>query len=53
MESSDNFSFSSEESPENKSWLSKKIIPAIRKIGVTAGKVANIAGKVATIASVL
>jgi len=53
MESSDNFSFSSEESPETKSWLSKKIIPAVQKIGNTAGKVANVAGKVATIASVL
>ena len=53
MESSDNFSFSSEESPETKSWLSKKIIPAVQKIGNTAGKVATVAGKVATVASVL
>ena len=53
MESSDNFSFSSEESPETKSWLSKKIIPAIKKVGNTAGKVATVAGKVATIAALL
>ena len=53
MESSDNFSFSSEESPEAKSWLSKKLIPAVQKIGVTAGKIATVAGKVATVAAIL
>jgi len=53
MESSDNFSFSSEEFPEAKSWLSKKIMPAVQKIGATAGKIATVAGKVATVASVL
>jgi hypothetical protein len=53
MESSDNFSFSSEESPETKSWVSKKLIPAVQKIGATAGKISDIAGKVATVASVL
>ena len=47
-----NLSFSSE-SPEVKSWLSKKIIPAIKKVGNTAGKVATVAGKVATIAALL
>ena len=45
-------SFSSE-SPETKSWLSNKIIPAIKKIGNTAGKVATVAGKVATVAALL
>ena len=45
-------SFSSE-SPEAKSWLSKKLIPAIKKVGNVATKVATIAGKVATIAAVL
>ena len=45
-------SFSSE-SPEAKSWLSKKIIPAIKKAGNTAGKVATVAGKVATVAALL
>jgi hypothetical protein len=45
-------SFSSE-SPEAKSWLSKKIIPTIQKIGNTAGKIATVAGKVATIAAIL
>lgn len=38
-------SFSSN-SPEAKSWLSKKLLPAIKKIG-------NVAGKVATIAAIL
>jgi len=50
---SENYSFSSEESPEAKGWISKKLVPAIKKVGNTAGKVANVAGKVATIASVL
>ena len=45
-------SFSSE-SPEAKSWLSKKVSPAIQKVGATAGKIATVAGKVATVASVL
>ncbi len=50
---SENFSFSSEESPEAKGWISKKLVPAVQKIGVTAGKIATVAGKVATVASVL
>ena len=45
-------SFSSE-SPEVKSWFSKKLVPAIKKVGNTAGKVAPVAGKVATIAALL
>jgi len=45
-------SFSSE-SPEAKSWLSKKIMPVIKKVGNTAGKIATIAGKVATVAALL
>ena len=45
-------SFSSE-SPEAKSWFSKKLVPAIKKVGNTAGKIATVAGKVATIAAVL
>ena len=53
MESSDNFSFSSEESPETKSWVSKKLVPVVQKIGVTASKISTVAGKVATVASVL
>ena len=53
MESSDNFSFSSEESPEAKSWLSKKIMPAVQKIGATAGKISTVAGKIATVAAIL
>ena len=53
MESSDNFSFSSEESHESKGWISKKLIPAVQKIGATAGKIATVAGKVATVAAIL
>ncbi len=45
-------SFSSE-SPEAKGWLSKKLVPAIKKVGNTAGKIATVAGKVATVASLL
>jgi hypothetical protein len=45
-------SFSSE-SPEAKSWLSKKIMPAVQKIGATTGKIATVAGKVATVAALL
>ena len=47
-----NLSFSSE-SPETKSWFSKKLVPAIKKAGNTAGKVATVAGKVATSAAIL
>ncbi len=50
---SENLSFSCEESPEAKGWLSKKIIPAIKKVGNTAGKISSITGKVATIAALL
>jgi len=45
-------SFSSE-SPESKGWFSKKLVPAIKKVGNIAIKVSTIAGKVATVASVL
>ena len=44
-------SFSSS-SAESKSWLSKKVIYTIRRIGNVAGNVASISGKVATVASV-
>ena len=47
-----NMSFSSE-SPESKGWISKKLVPAIQKVGNTAGKVATVAGKVATVAALL
>ncbi len=53
MESSDNFSFSSEESPEAKGWISKKLIPAVQKVVVTAGKISTVAGKIATVAAIL
>ena len=53
MDSSENLSFSSNESPEAKGWISKKVIPAIQKVGNTAGKISTVAGKIATVASVL
>jgi hypothetical protein len=43
----------SDQTPSSKGWITKKALPAIRKIGNTAGKIATISGKVATIASVL
>jgi hypothetical protein len=45
-------SFSSS-SPKSKSWFSKKVVPAIRRVGNVAGNVASVAGKVATVASIL
>jgi len=45
-------SFSSS-SPKTKNWFSKKVVPAIRRVGNVAGNVASIAGKVATVASIL
>jgi len=53
MESSESFSLSSEESPESKGWITKKLVPAIQKVGATAGKISDIAGKIATVASVI
>jgi hypothetical protein len=50
---SENFSFSSEESPEAKGWISKKLVPAIQNVGNTAGKISSITGKVATVAALL
>jgi hypothetical protein len=40
-------------SPDQKSWLSKKLIPTIRKVIPIVQKVGIIANKVAIIASVL
>ncbi len=40
-------------SPDQKSWLSKKLVPAIKKVIPIAQKVGIIANKVAIIASVL
>ena len=45
-------SFSSS-SPKSKSWFSKKVVPAIRRVRNVADNVASIAGKVATVASLL
>lgn len=41
------------DSPHSKSFLSKKVLPTIRKIGNVAGKVATVTGKVATIAALI
>jgi hypothetical protein len=41
------------DSPHSKSFLSKKVLPTIRKIGNVAGKVATVSGKVATIAALI
>jgi hypothetical protein len=38
--------------PDQKSWLSKKLIPSIKKIVPIAQKVITIANKVAIVASV-
>ena len=46
-------SFSSSSSPKSKSWFSKKVVPAIRRVRNVADNVASIAGKVATVASLL
>ena len=40
-------------SPDQKSWLSKKLVPTIRKVIPIVQKVGIIANKVAIIASVL
>jgi hypothetical protein len=40
-------------SPDQKSWLSKKLVPAIKKVIPIVQKVGIIASKVAVIASVL
>lgn len=41
------------DSPHSKSFLSKKVLPAVKKIGNVAGKVATVSGKVATIAALI
>jgi hypothetical protein len=40
-------------SPDQKSWLSKKLVPAIKKIVPIVQKIGTIANKVAIVASVL
>jgi hypothetical protein len=39
--------------PSQKSWITKKLIPAVKKVIPVVQKVGIVAGKVATIASVL
>ena len=39
--------------PSDKSWITKKFIPAVKKIVPIVQKVGVVAGKVATIASIL
>jgi len=38
--------------PDQKSWLSKKLVPAIKKVIPIAQKVGTIANKIAIVASV-
>ena len=52
VENKASFDFASE-SADSKGFLSKKVLPVVRKIGNAAGKVANVSGKVATIAALL
>ena len=41
------------ESADEKSFLTKKVIPIVNKIGNVASNVATISGKIATIAAIL
>ncbi len=50
---SENSSFSFESAPEQKSWVSKKLVPAVKKVVPVVQKVGNIANKIAVVASVL
>jgi len=40
-------------SPAAKKFSLGKVVPIIRRIGATAGRVADVAGKVAVVASIL
>jgi hypothetical protein len=48
----ENSPLSFDSTPEQKSWLSKKLVPSIRKVVPIAQKVGTIANKVAIVASV-
>jgi hypothetical protein len=50
---SENSPLSFDSSPDQKSWLSKKFVPAVKKIVPVVQKVGTIANKVAIVASVL
>jgi hypothetical protein len=50
---SENSSLSFESTPEQKSWVSKKLVPAVKKVVPVVQKVGNIANKIAIVASVL
>ena len=51
-DSSMSLNFSSN-SHDKKGFLTKKVLPTIKKIGNVSGKVTTITGKVATIAAIL
>jgi type IV secretory pathway protease TraF len=46
-------SFSAAKNPEQKGFLQKTVIPAIKRVGAVAGKVSAVAGKVAVVASII
>jgi len=50
---SENSSLRFDSSPDQKSWLSKKFVPAVKKVIPIVQKVGTIANKVAIVASVL
>ena len=43
----------SHQTPEQKGFLQKKVIPVIKRVGAAAGKISDVAGKVAVVASIL
>jgi hypothetical protein len=49
----ENTPLSFDSAPEQKSWFSKKFVPAIKKVIPIVQKIGNIANKVAIVASVL
>ena len=49
----ENSPLSFDSSPDQKSWLSKKLVPAIKKVVPIVQKIGTIANKVAIVASVL
>jgi hypothetical protein len=43
----------SHQTPKQKGFLQKKVIPVIKRVGAAAGKISDVAGKVAVVASIL
>jgi len=50
---SENSPISFESTPEQKSWVSKKLVPTVKKVIPVIQKIGDIANKVAIVASVL